>query len=449
MQDRDKNKHYHEVELRSEEIEDILGVPPKKIVRWGMTMVFLVVGGLFVGSWFFAYPEIIKAPVEVTSENPPAYIAARVDGKIETLFVTDKEKVTIDQHLLLIENPADYLDVAALKIQMDTTDLVLDSTNSLSFSPELLKKDYTLGSLQTYYADYLTSLEDFRYFLEIDYSNKKIESLEEELERYNDYYDRVVRQVKIREEDLELTEKDYQRSTDLYDSSVISQVDLEHSKSDYLQKELSYEEARTDLANTLILISGIEQEILDFQLKHEQEEKGLFLEIKDTYQILRGQIEMWEQNYILRAPVEGEVSFTKYWKEHQNVVNGEKVMAVVPEKTSKIIGKLTLSTNRAGKVKMGQEVNIKFKSYPYMEFGMVRGEIEKISLIPSQDEFYLVDVSFPDGLTTNYGFDLTLSQKLTGQAEIVTEEIPLLVRIMRPIKSLIKNKSFRPVQAHQ
>jgi HlyD family secretion protein len=445
MSDEKTNKNYSQVELRSEEIEDILGVPPKRIVRWGMTIIFLIVVGLFAGSWFFEYPDIISAPVEVTSENPPAYIAARVDGKIETLFVKDKEKVTVDQHLLLIENPADYMDVFALKCQMDTTDLELDSTNSQSFSPELLKKDYNLGSLQEYYAGYLISMEDFRYFLEIDYSNKKIKSLQEELQRYNEYYNRVLRQVKIREEDLELTGKDYKRSTDLYDSNVISQVDLERSKSDYLKKELSYEEARTDLANTLILISGIEQEILDLQLQREMEEKELFLEIKDAYQTLRSQIEMWEQIFILRAPVDGEVSFTKYWKEHQNVTSGEKVMAVVPEKTAKIIGKLTLSTNRAGKVKTGQVVNIKFKSYPYMEFGMVRGTIEKISLIPSQEEYYLVDVSFPDGLKTNYGFDLTLSQKLTGHAEIITEEIPLLVRIIRPIKSLIKNKSFRPV----
>jgi len=76
---------------------------------------------------------------------------------------------------------------------------------------------------------------------------------------------------------------------------------------------------------------------------------------------------------------------------------------------------------------------------------MVKGKIEKISLIPSQEDFYLVDVSFPNGLKTNYGRDLSFSQRMIGQAEIITEEIPLLVRIVRPIKSLIKNKSFRNI----
>jgi len=446
MSQKNTYKNPEQIEIRSEEIEDILGVPPRRIVRWGMTILFLIIFGLFVGSWFFEYPEIIPAPIEVTSENPPAYIAARVDGKIHRLFVDDKDRVVRGQHLALIENPAAYRDVMEIQIQQDTTNTDFMRESVMVASQILTAKDYDLGELQQYWVNYITAIEDYRYFLEIDYHKQKVESLEEELAMYNDYYERVARQVNIREEDLNLTEKDYQRYMDLYDSSVISQVDLEKSKSDFLQKELSYEEARTDLANTLITISKIEQDILDLELQEERDDKQRLLNIKEAFEALGSQVEIWEQDYVLRAPVHGTVSFTKYWKEHQNVVAGENVIAVVPEESSRVIGKLTLSANRAGKVKIGQTVNVKFKSYPYMEFGMVQGIIEKISMIPSQEDYYLVDVTFPDGLVTNYGIDLTLSQKMSGQAEIITEEVSLLLRIIRPIKSLIKNRSFRQVQ---
>jgi len=74
---------------------------------------------------------------------------------------------------------------------------------------------------------------------------------------------------------------------------------------------------------------------------------------------------------------------------------------------------------------------------------MVRGTIEKISIVPSVEDFYLVEVSFPNGLETNYGIQLEFSQKMNGMAEIITEELPLLIRIINPVKSLLKNKSVR------
>ncbi|MCL1849839.1 MAG: hypothetical protein FWF70_00250, partial [Bacteroidetes bacterium] len=42
---------------------------------------------------------------------------------------------------------------------------------------------------------------------------------------------------------------------------------------------------------------------------------------------------------------------------------------------TKIVGKILLPPQGAGKVKEGQFVNVKFDSYPHLEFGMVRAEI--------------------------------------------------------------------------
>ena len=104
---------------------------------------------------------------------------------------------------------------------------------------------------------------------------------------------------------------------------------------------------------------------------------------------------------------------------------------------------MKLKTRGAGKVLIGQDVNVKLNNYPYMEFGMVKGKVDDISLVPSDDDDYLVEVIFPNGLKTNYGINLNFNQKMLGHAEIITEEIPLIVRIIRPVKSLIKNKSMR------
>jgi HlyD family secretion protein len=441
----DKDQNTRHIELRSEEIEEILGRPPRKLIRWGITLIFTVVIAVLIGSWFFKYPDFINASIEVTSENPPAYLASRVNGKIEKLLVRDKQVVDSGEYLMIIENPANYNDVFELKLNLINFRGFLGDFDTKTVDTSQFRKNYVLGELQSYFSSLVTKYEDYLHFVLLDYHNKKIQSLKQELSMHNMYYDRQYRQKTILEEDLALTEKEYSRYQKLFDSSAISISDLEKVRSQFLNKQLAFEEARTNLANIKIKIAQLEQTILDQQLQQEQKRSELQLALKETYENLLGQIDIWEKDYILKSPIKGVATFNKYWNENQNVEEGEEVMAVVPENESRIIGKLELNTRGAGKVKHGQSVNIKFNNYPYMEFGMVKGRIDKISLVPSDEDYYLVEVSFPEGLITNYGIALEFSQKMLGQAEIITDDIPLLVRIMQPLKSLLKNRSFRQI----
>ena len=174
-----------------------------------------------------------------------------------------------------------------------------------------------------------------------------------------------------------------------------------------------------------------------------QQLKKLQVRTNETYENLLAQVNIWENQYTLKAPFNGVVTYTQYWTENQNVNQGDKVMAIVPQKESQMIGKLKLRPRGAGKVKVGQDVNVKFLNYPFMEFGMVKGKVSMISLVPAEDEFYLVEVTFPKGLQTNYGVSLEFNQKMSGQAEIITEEIPLLLRIIMPIRSILKTRSLK------
>lgn len=92
--------------LRSEEVQEILGRPPRRIVRWGITVIFLIIALLFAGSFFIKYPEILQAPVTVTTEHLPAGIEARSSGKIDTLFCREQQQVEEGALIGVLENPA-------------------------------------------------------------------------------------------------------------------------------------------------------------------------------------------------------------------------------------------------------------------------------------------------------------------------------------------------------
>ncbi len=442
MSDNKTHKH-SSIEVRSEEIEDILGKPPQKIIRWGISVVLVVFLILMTGSYFMKYPDILGGDIEVTSDNPPAYIASRVNGKIEKIFVDDKQMVDSGDYLMIIDNPANYIDVFQVKEKLLNAASFFNGYDVKKLDSRAFRKAYSLGIIQPFYSDFITSLEKYIHLLNLDFHQKKIKSLESEFSMFNLYYDRLYRQKIIIEEDLELSKKDYDRYSTLFNNGVTSEIELEDARSEYLQKELAFQQARTDLANTKIQISKLEQSILDLQLQEEQEINELQLQINETYKDLLSQVRIWEKDFVLKAPFSGIATFNTYWIENQNVEEGEEVMAIVPVKESRIIGKIKLKTRGAGKVLIGQDVNVKLNNYPYMEFGMVKGKVDDISLVPSDDDDYLVEVIFPNGLKTNYGINLNFNQKMLGHAEIITEEIPLIVRIIRPVKSLIKNRSMR------
>ena len=101
-----EEKKYKEIELRSEEVQEVMGEIPPWILRWGITTLFVIVMALLTGSWFFKYPDTIKAEITVTSSDPPVSIIARSSGKIDDIFIKNNEAVECQAILAVIQNPA-------------------------------------------------------------------------------------------------------------------------------------------------------------------------------------------------------------------------------------------------------------------------------------------------------------------------------------------------------
>ena len=154
---------------------------------------------------------------------------------------------------------------------------------------------------------------------------------------------------------------------------------------------------------------------------------------------MKSEVSTWELTYLLRSPIEGTVTFNKFYSENQNISEGDRAFNIVPANLGEVIGKVELSVRGSGKVKEGLNVNVKFDNYPYMEFGMVRGKVKGVSLV-SEDNFYMVEVEFPSGLVTNYDNELQMQNQLMGQAEIITEDLRLIQRIFNPLKALWKER---------
>jgi len=71
---------------------------------------------------------------------------------------------------------------------------------------------------------------------------------------------------------------------------------------------------------------------------------------------------------------------------------------------------------------------------------MVRAVVHSMSLVPAGDG-YIIELILPDGLKTLYGKTLTFTQNMQGTAEIITDDLRLLEKLINPFRHLIsRNK---------
>jgi multidrug resistance efflux pump len=423
------------IELRSEELRDILGQVPRWVVRFGTIIIFTSLTILFICAALLKYPDVISSRIILTTENPPAELTANISARIGKFLVSDNQQVKKGQILLVFESAANYADVLKLKSLLGAS-FSLDTILSNSYI-----EDLTLGEVQETYAGFLKKIQEYKSFVNLDYYNRKIGSLKLELEKYNNYTGRLNDQEEVLRKEYLLAGKQYTRDSMLFENQVLSRSQLENSETDKLKKLFDWKQTMTNLASTQIEVSKLHQDILEMELKLEENSHINSQDLREVYEKLNGQIDLWAKKDVIESPFDGQVSFTKFWSENQRVSEGEIVMTVIPKDQGKILGKIEVSANGVGKVSKGHRVLIRFDNYPYLEYGAVFGTITSVSLVPNK-ELYSAEVKLDSTrLVTNYNRILDFSQNMPGTAEIITENRTLLGRIFAPLKAAIRKQS--------
>ena len=421
----------NKIELRSEEFQEVLGSIPHWILRWGITVLAFVVILLLIGSAIIKYPDVIPARIVLTGSVPPATVAARASGKLKELFVTDNQEVKTGAYLAVINNPARTEDILYLKNYLSEFQVS---------SSEFQIPNFQLGNLQSLYSSFSSTLFDYSEYLRLKYYPQKIEITKERIIQYEKQYQNLLAQQKIITEQSELAMRQYQRDSLLYTKGTISNEEIEQSRSRYLQNRLTDENMLSSLRNMQIQIAQLKESLLDMGQQDTEKLNSLQSQLRSQVSQLKTEIQAWELNYALIAPVDGTITFTNYWTVNQNVNAGEEAFTVIPN-LYEVIGKALLPVARSGKVKTGQKVNIRLENFPDNEYGILRGRVENISLVPSttnQVLSYSVEISLPDGLITTYRKELPFLPNMQGQAEIVTEDLSLLERFILPLKKILK-----------
>ena len=420
-----------DIELRSEEVQEILTRPPHALVRWGITVFFGLLALFFIGGCFFKYPDTVDATVTVTTEHPPVWIVARGSGKLKELYRHDRDSVYAGDIIAVLDNPAVTSDVLALKEELASFAITDSCVLAMKFTER-----WALGSIQAAYASFLRNLTDYRNFLTLDLYEQKVEATVRELNEYRNYIGHLQRQVELDKQQSSIAETVHDREKGLYEDGLTAKAEYEKAQQELLSKRQGTEQLMTSLSTARIQEAQLEQSMIETKMEREREKNTQLTALKTALDELKTQMDDWELSFLFVSPANGILSYNDVWQKNQKVNGGDKVFSIVAEDPGAIIGKIKLPDSGSGKVRPGQRVNISVTGYPYMEFGFLTGQVQTVSLLADEAGTYTVTVSLPQELNTSYGKTLDFSGELAGTAQILTDERSVTARLLSPLQYL-------------
>ncbi len=421
----------------NDEVQEILGSPPGWILRWGITIFAFSTLMLIAISWVIKYPDVITAEILLTTQNPPIRVFTRTAGKIDSLFVVDKQQVEAGAILAILENTAQRADLLRLEQLLNQIDQQQDVGKFPSVS---LPNDLVLGNLQTSYASFLQKYRNYRYFVDQKSAAKKVVSLRKQIEQLQELNLNLKIQQATLQKELAIAQKALSRRVELRKDATISVERLEEAQANVLQYQRQIERIPSDTISNNIRIEQIQLQILELKQGDGESKTIRSFSLEEDVQKMRNELQQWRQRYLITAPIAGQVSLARIWSPQQFLNANEEVLTIVPQRAANnLISKAFLPTIGSGKVHPGMPANIRLSDYPYQEFGILVATVKSISLVPNQGK-YQVEIEIPQRLVTTYGKEINFQQEMTGTAHIVTEDRRILERIFDKVISAIKNR---------
>jgi len=416
--------------------QQLMGDPPGWLLRYGIGMIFVLIGVAATIVWFVEYPDMVPTEVTLSTENPPIPVVSEANGKLVELAVKNEQAVSLGDYLGMIESTASKADVTLLDNLLGDMGEMDASEVAAVQLPSRLK----LGPIQATFSTFKQSIKDYKNYQKTNRNYKKIRNLNAQIASIR------AQNATFDEKEIFLTNQkslaiqQYNRVVDLRNQGIAADVDVEEKLNavNQIDREIKDNQIQRDRNNnTKLQLKG--------QIINLEENQGADLADKkravtENIDNLIAEIADWRKMHLIHAPIDGVVAFSNIRKTQQFISAGEQLLTIVPAGTNnEIIATAMLNARGAGKVEVADSVNIKLQDFPFKEFGMLKGVVQNIALVPNE-EGYLVEIGIPENFVSTTQKPLTFRQGMKGAGNIITDDRRLVERILSEFRGLWERK---------
>lgn len=428
----EESQHNREIEIRSDEVQEILSHVPNWMIRWGISLIFGIIVLFLFLAWLIKYPDVIKGTTTLTTAEPPIKLVSKSAGEIELLkynenAIIEQGQVIATIKSMLSDSAREFLSLELIKIRQAY------GSNSLE-KLQLTPTQFVFGEVQSNVSLLTTALKNYQYLINEDNTAFNIANTSKQISNQKVLQQFIAKQLSSSYKLLNNAENKFKSDKTLYEKGVISQAE-------FFERERTYETAINEINNlekskisTAISITDLEKQLNDLKFTFEQKRKTLLLEIETQLSTIENSLQTWTRTYQLTAPINGKLSYLQTINENQHIESGKELFAIIPSDQS-YIAQLKIPKSGYGKVKTGQKVMLKIDNFPSHEYGQLVGKVESVSLI-ANEENYLVKVELTNGLNTTYNKELNYTPEMSGTAEIITEDLRITDRIFNQFRKI-------------
>ncbi|MCB0580846.1 MAG: hypothetical protein KDD10_16230 [Phaeodactylibacter sp.] len=425
---------YEKIEIRSEEVQEILGTPPGWMARYGTLFAFVVVVVVGWVGFLLKYPDTVKSEITVTTTDPPKRLVTESRGRVKKVLKKNEEEVSAGQVLIVFDNNASLEDVLTLETAIMAVGNTPTDSTLLAFS---LPGNVVLGELKDELYDFYRRQQDLRQYLENPYDNLTITQLDKELGKIQS----MIRSDRERwatiDRQIESVEKRLRREEQLSQENLLAEERVSRTREEILSLRRAREGIESSIKNKELDIEGIRSEMSGVRQVTKEGRQEAAIALRESFQKLQKEVEEWKRRYVISSPIDGIVSFNlESISEQQYVEGGREIGVVVPMIRQKTKGFVQVDMSRAGKIRPGQKVIVKLDSYSYAEYGAIEATVDKKSQVPI-DGNIIVEIGFKEDLVTTLGKRIEPSREMKGEATIITNDKRFIERIFERVRSKV------------
>lgn len=413
-------------------------VVKKSIWKRGASWSVFALLTLLISASFISYADALTGPIQIYSSNPPIHMITLKSGQYGIVNANQNQQVTKGEVLAVLKTNAVFNDVMVLNYVLERDSISLTTFKSLdAFYPSSL----SLGlELQQRYGFFLKNYMKFVKTIESDYyqANYRNDSLKHS--KSLQIVETLESKALTQKHRVNIAKTNLLRSKTLLDKGVISQVDYSKEQ-EYLnviktmQQQVKSELEAAGIVNINLSKSAADaSHMKDYDLP--MQKRLLQMQRRELLETIKD----WELKNTIKSPMDGTVSLIKPMNVDQYVNSKEHVLTISPLQYGAIIAECQLPILNSGRLEKGMKVYVNLDNFPSREWGRLKGVVVSFSETPFMDgaKNLNVKIRFSDMVST-FGNTIDFKQEMSGNAEIILEDVSLIQRLGYSFKDVWAN----------
>lgn len=422
------------IHLRSEELQDMLSDVPVWMVRWGSTLIFILLLAILFFSWLIKYPDTVEGEAIFTTIKEPVYLYSNTKGNLSNLYVQEGDLVREGQVLAAVNSTVREEQINYLQKKLQVINLLLEGkAEAVIFEEEEL----SFGEIQGSYNKLKENVIDLKH-LQSKYYEESFERMEEKIKRHTELTLILNQKMSSAKRELLNAEHKYKIHLNLFEKGVISALDLMDKESNLNHQQIEMQNLNQALVQNHLSLTDLHVQLEDKRFTQEELRRKLKGSILSEKKIIEAFIKEWRQGNTITSTSEGKLVFIETFSEGYYVTPDKPIFALIPI-NEEVVAKVKVSSSKYGKIKVGQKVRLMLANYPFQEYGFLYGIIMHTSFIPINREYEVV-VKLPERLISSYGQQIKYKPNMIGKAEVIIEDQRLLEKLFHSFRMLLNRR---------